>query len=131
MLNFISECVPPSTLLLLYLSLEEEKEIEKMASSSTSLKRREQQPMSREGDQLIVTPLGAGNEVGRSCVYMSFRGKTILVHFPPLFRIHSFFAFAYVFIRFCSSIAGSILPTREWLPCLTSMRLILPPLMSS
>lgn len=39
--------------------------------------------MSREGDQLIVTPLGAGNEVGRSCVYMSFRGKTILVHFPP------------------------------------------------
>ncbi|CAH2070281.1 unnamed protein product [Thlaspi arvense] len=48
-----------------------------MASSSTSLKRREQ-PISRDGDELIITPLGAGNEVGRSCVYMSFRGKTIL-----------------------------------------------------
>ncbi|KAL9860629.1 Cleavage and polyadenylation specificity factor subunit 3-I [Arabidopsis thaliana] len=48
-----------------------------MASSSTSLKRREQ-PISRDGDQLIVTPLGAGSEVGRSCVYMSFRGKNIL-----------------------------------------------------
>ncbi|CAH8256300.1 unnamed protein product [Arabidopsis lyrata] len=48
-----------------------------MASSSASLKRREQ-PISRDGDQLIVTPLGAGSEVGRSCVYMSFRGKNIL-----------------------------------------------------
>ncbi|KAL6329546.1 hypothetical protein AAG906_022096 [Vitis piasezkii] len=31
------------------------------------------------GDQLIITPLGAGNEVGRSCVYMSYKGKTILL----------------------------------------------------
>lgn len=53
-----------------------------MASSSASLKRREQ-PISRDGDQLIVTPLGAGSEVGRSCVYMSFRGKNILVSFSP------------------------------------------------
>jgi len=29
-------------------------------------------------DQLIVTPLGAGNEVGRSCVYMTYKGKTVL-----------------------------------------------------
>lgn len=43
-----------------------------------SLKRRDA-PVSREGDQLIITPLGAGNEVGRSCVYMSYKGKTILV----------------------------------------------------
>ncbi|KAH9751184.1 cleavage and polyadenylation specificity factor subunit 3-I [Citrus sinensis] len=42
-----------------------------------SLKRRDA-PVSREGDQLIITPLGAGNEVGRSCVYMSYKGKTIL-----------------------------------------------------
>ncbi|XP_010065372.2 cleavage and polyadenylation specificity factor subunit 3-I [Eucalyptus grandis] len=35
-------------------------------------------PAAREGDQLIITPLGAGNEVGRSCVYMSFKGKTVL-----------------------------------------------------
>lgn len=34
--------------------------------------------LTREGDQLIITPLGAGNEVGRSCVYMSYKGKTIL-----------------------------------------------------
>ncbi|PIN06906.1 mRNA cleavage and polyadenylation factor II complex, BRR5 (CPSF subunit) [Handroanthus impetiginosus] len=31
-----------------------------------------------EGDELIITPLGAGNEVGRSCVYMTYKGKTIM-----------------------------------------------------
>ncbi|KAL6515194.1 Cleavage and polyadenylation specificity factor subunit 3-I [Orobanche hederae] len=31
-----------------------------------------------ECDELIITPLGAGNEVGRSCVYMSYKGKTLL-----------------------------------------------------
>ncbi|KMT00839.1 hypothetical protein BVRB_9g221140 [Beta vulgaris subsp. vulgaris] len=44
---------------------------------SSSLKKRDT-PASREGDQLIITPLGAGNEVGRSCVYMSYKGKTVL-----------------------------------------------------
>lgn len=39
----------------------------KRASSTTS-----------EGDELIITPLGAGSEVGRSCVYMSYKGKTVL-----------------------------------------------------
>ncbi|KAL2928502.1 Cleavage and polyadenylation specificity factor subunit 3-I [Bienertia sinuspersici] len=43
----------------------------------SSLKKRDA-PATREGDQLIVTPLGAGNEVGRSCVYMSYKGKTVL-----------------------------------------------------
>lgn len=57
-----------------------------MASSSSSLKRREQQ-ITRDGDQLIVTPLGAGSEVGRSCVYMSFRGKNILVSLSPFYLI--------------------------------------------
>jgi cleavage and polyadenylation specificity factor subunit 3 len=33
----------------------------------------------REGDQLVITPLGAGNEVGRSCVHMTFKGKSVLV----------------------------------------------------
>ncbi|XP_011087720.1 cleavage and polyadenylation specificity factor subunit 3-I [Sesamum indicum] len=33
---------------------------------------------SSEGDELIITPLGAGNEVGRSCVYMSYKGKTVM-----------------------------------------------------
>ncbi|XP_043695287.1 cleavage and polyadenylation specificity factor subunit 3-I [Telopea speciosissima] len=45
--------------------------------TALSLKRRESSVI-REGDQLIITPLGAGNEVGRSCVYMSFKGKTVL-----------------------------------------------------
>ncbi|KAK2966069.1 hypothetical protein RJ640_025565 [Escallonia rubra] len=44
---------------------------------TTSLKRRDSL-VTREGDQLIITPLGAGNEVGRSCVYMSYKGKTVL-----------------------------------------------------
>lgn len=43
----------------------------------SSLKRRDSSA-TREGDQLIITPLGAGNEVGRSCVYMSYKGKTVL-----------------------------------------------------
>lgn len=29
-------------------------------------------------DKLEVMPLGAGNEVGRSCIYMSFKGKNVL-----------------------------------------------------
>lgn len=35
--------------------------------------------ITREGDKLEVTPLGAGNEVGRSCVYMTYKGKTVMV----------------------------------------------------
>ncbi|XWS67961.1 hypothetical protein CRYUN_Cryun04dG0049500 [Craigia yunnanensis] len=42
-----------------------------------SLKRRDA-PLTRKGDQLTITPLGAGNEVGRSCVYMSYTSKTVL-----------------------------------------------------
>ncbi|CAD7943440.1 unnamed protein product [Amoebophrya sp. A25] len=30
------------------------------------------------GDTLEITPLGSGNEVGRSCVVMSFKGKTVM-----------------------------------------------------
>ncbi|GAB2229702.1 hypothetical protein Droror1_Dr00013954 [Drosera rotundifolia] len=51
-----------------------------MASTgpASSLKRPEAPVSAREGDELVITPLGAGNEVGRSCVYMSFKGKTVL-----------------------------------------------------
>ena len=28
--------------------------------------------------RLIIKPLGAGREVGRSCIYMSYKGKVIL-----------------------------------------------------
>ncbi|KAG6651893.1 hypothetical protein CIPAW_06G144700 [Carya illinoinensis] len=47
------------------------------AGAQQSLKRRDSS-VTREDDQLIITPLGAGNEVGRSCVYMSYKGKTVL-----------------------------------------------------
>ena len=41
------------------------------------VKRRES--VREEDDEvMIVTPLGAGNEVGRSCVYMSYKGKSRL-----------------------------------------------------
>lgn len=52
-----------------------------MASTTgqpASLKRRDSLA-AREEDKLVITPLGAGNEVGRSCVYMSFKSKTVLV----------------------------------------------------
>ncbi|MCE0481182.1 Cleavage and polyadenylation specificity factor subunit 3-I [Datura stramonium] len=40
--------------------------------------RRSNPVVNREGDKLIIIPLGAGNEVGRSCVFMTFKGKTIM-----------------------------------------------------
>jgi cleavage and polyadenylation specificity factor subunit 3 len=36
----------------------------------------------REGDRMVITPLGAGSEVGRSCVHMTFKGRTVLVRAP-------------------------------------------------
>jgi len=32
-----------------------------------------------DGDKLVITPLGAGNEVGRSAVLCTFKGKSVLV----------------------------------------------------
>ncbi|KAJ6713043.1 hypothetical protein OIU79_009104 [Salix purpurea] len=40
---------------------------------SQALKKRDAPVIREGGDQLTLTPLGAGNEVGRSCVYMSFK----------------------------------------------------------
>ncbi|KAF6168873.1 hypothetical protein GIB67_038370 [Kingdonia uniflora] len=48
------------------------------APSSQTLKRRDSTVTREAGDQLIITPLGAGNEVGRSCVYMSYKAKTVM-----------------------------------------------------
>ncbi len=45
------------------------------------MKRKDSMMLRGEGDRLDVTPLGAGNEVGRSCVYMTYKGKTVLVSF--------------------------------------------------
>jgi cleavage and polyadenylation specificity factor subunit 3 len=36
-------------------------------------------PIMDENDLLKITPLGAGNEVGRSSILMEYKGKTILV----------------------------------------------------
>jgi len=47
------------------------------AASGPSFKRKESM-VSREEDQLIITPLGAGSEVGRSCVYMTYKNKTVM-----------------------------------------------------
>lgn len=30
-------------------------------------------------DEMIITPLGAGNEVGRSCIILQFKGRTIML----------------------------------------------------
>ena len=34
---------------------------------------------SEESDLLRITPLGAGQEVGRSCIFIEFKGKKILL----------------------------------------------------
>lgn len=39
-------------------------------------------PVADENDLLKLTPLGAGNEVGRSSMLMEYKGKKILVSFP-------------------------------------------------
>ena len=43
------------------------------------LKRKDSMVVRGDGDKLEVTPLGAGNEVGRSCVYTTYKGKTVMV----------------------------------------------------
>ncbi|KAI3983867.1 hypothetical protein MKX01_011575 [Papaver californicum] len=48
------------------------------AQSANKAMKRSSSVTREAGDQLIITPLGAGNEVGRSCVYMSYKGKTVL-----------------------------------------------------
>ncbi|CAF0990021.1 unnamed protein product [Rotaria sp. Silwood1] len=44
-----------------------------------SNKRKE--PINDDSDKLIIRPLGAGQEVGRSCIYLEFKGKKILLDF--------------------------------------------------
>ncbi|KAH6602176.1 hypothetical protein BASA61_001380 [Batrachochytrium salamandrivorans] len=36
--------------------------------------------ITEESDILKITPLGAGNEVGRSCILLEYKGKTIMLH---------------------------------------------------
>lgn len=51
---------------------------EAAATTTASLKRRDSTITKEVGDQLIITPLGAGSEVGRSCVYMTYKDKTVM-----------------------------------------------------
>lgn len=41
--------------------------------------RKEERTLEIENDLLKIRPLGAGQEVGRSCIYMEFKGKKILL----------------------------------------------------
>nr|XP_043622460.1 cleavage and polyadenylation specificity factor subunit 3-I [Erigeron canadensis] len=50
---------------------------QQQAAAAASLKRRDS-TQSRDSDIMTITPLGAGSEVGRSCVFMTFKGKTIM-----------------------------------------------------
>jgi len=45
----------------------------------TSLKRKGETVFEVEKDYLSITPLGSGNEVGRSCHILNFKGKTIML----------------------------------------------------
>lgn len=36
-------------------------------------------PVADSADILKITPLGAGNEVGRSCIMIEYKNKTIMV----------------------------------------------------
>lgn len=110
-----------------------------------SLKKRESSA-TREEDQLIITPLGAGNEVGRSCVYMSYKGKIVLVRFELIIISHSisehsiqnyYCIIVNVLLLFPPSLlldGSSIVEftrlTLEWLLCHTLMRLTRQRLMS-
>jgi len=50
-----------------------------VAAPTASLAGKRPTSGAREGDQMVITPLGAGSEVGRSCVHMTFKGRTVLV----------------------------------------------------
>lgn len=49
-----------------------------VVAAANMSKRKDAMPRG-EGDKLDITPLGAGNEVGRSCVVMTYKDKTVLV----------------------------------------------------
>lgn len=36
-------------------------------------------------EKMKITPLGAGSEVGRSCIIVEFKGKTIMVRNKSLY----------------------------------------------
>lgn len=45
--------------------------------------KRARPPSEAETDTFTVTPLGAGHEVGRSCIVVKYKGKTVMVGPQP------------------------------------------------
>jgi predicted metal-dependent RNase len=52
---------------------------------ATGVKRKAEGPPPEESDLLVIRPLGAGQEVGRSCIMLEFKGKKIMVRFTHLY----------------------------------------------
>lgn len=107
-------------------------------------------PIMDENDLLKITPLGAGNEVGRSSILMEYKGKTILVsqkndfgfgsylnvvYFiikikSVLFAFRTCFLIAFSFCCICSSMLVFTLLITDWLLFPFLMKWILLVLMS-
>lgn len=51
-----------------------------MANGASLGKRKAEITLDEEGDILEIMPIGAGSEVGRSCILLKFKGKHIMVH---------------------------------------------------
>ena len=52
-----------------------------MASAAASARRAPKRAAEDDGlsEEMVITPLGAGNEVGRSCILLQYKGKTIML----------------------------------------------------
>eukprot|EP00116_Pleurobrachia_bachei_P004835 sb/3465097/ len=65
------------------LNFHEEKEVRTLyplATPDSSTMGGEKRPVEEElSDELTITPLGAGQEVGRSCILLQFKGKRVLL----------------------------------------------------
>lgn len=87
----------------------------------------DQEEAPSEEDKLTITPLGSGNEVGRSCHIVTFKGKTIMVgdedERTPM-NIPLTYAFP-------SWIAVFIQRIRDWLHCRSLTKSIQPTSISS
>lgn len=60
-------------------------------------------------DELMFLCLGGGNEVGRSCHIIQYKGKTVMVRSSP--RGRSLGLLALTWTSVCSSMPASIRPT--------------------
>lgn len=49
----------------------------------------QQNSTSSSGDSLEIMPIGAGNEVGRSCVILKYKGKVVMVNLQRNLNVKS------------------------------------------